>query len=102
MSKGFVLQKLFIPESSVADLLCLRKWYGGVQVSLLAAQLQQNAQEDYRVYHRIAAAARRGVRPCMQYQTSDYWSLITTIQSSVHVGLSVPSCPDVMVIHLSS
>ena len=64
----------------------------GVQVSLLAAQLQQNAQEDYRVYHRIAAASRRGVRPSMQHQTSDCWSLTISPQSSVHIRLSVPSC----------
>lgn len=38
-----------------------------VQVASLAARLQEIAQEDYRVYHRIAAAARRGVciSPCM-------------------------------------
>jgi len=64
----------------------------GVQVSLLAAQLQQNAQEDYRVYHRIAAASRLGVRPSTQHQTSDCWSLTISPQSSVHLRLSVPSC----------
>ena len=33
-----------------------------LQVSDLAASLQRNVEEDYRVYHRIAAAGRRGVR----------------------------------------
>ena len=42
-----------------------------LQVPDLAAQLQRNAQEDYRVYHRIAAAARRGVR-LMQYRLHPY------------------------------
>ncbi|DBA78429.1 TPA: hypothetical protein ACH3X2_007923 [Trebouxia sp. C0005] len=34
---------------------------GHTRVASLAARLQEIAQEDYRVYHRIAAAARRGV-----------------------------------------
>ena len=31
------------------------------QLSDLASQLKKNAADDYRVYHRIACAARRGV-----------------------------------------
>ena len=31
------------------------------QLSDLASRLQKNAADDYRVYHRIACAARRGV-----------------------------------------
>ena len=56
-----VWRSVLFKQPGLAVLSWLRKWCGGVQVSLLAAQLQQNAQEDYRVYHRIAAAARRGV-----------------------------------------
>ncbi len=84
----------FIRASGLAVLFYSRNWCGGVQVSLLAAQLQQNAQEDYRVYHRIAAAARRGVRPSMLLadQMSDCWSSIISTQSSVHIRLSIPSC----------
>ncbi len=54
--------------SGLAVEFCSREWCAGMQVSLLAAQLQRNAQEDYRVYHRIAAAARRGVRPTVLHQ----------------------------------
>ena len=31
------------------------------QLSDLASQLKKNAENDYRVYHRVACAARRGV-----------------------------------------
>ena len=31
------------------------------QLSGLASQLKKNAENDYRVYHRVACAARRGV-----------------------------------------
>ncbi len=34
---------------------------GLLQMASLAARLQEMAQEDYRVYHRVAAATRRGV-----------------------------------------
>ena len=43
-------QKLQLTE----NLVCL-------QIAGLAARLQEIAQEDYRVYHRVAAAVRRGV-----------------------------------------
>lgn len=32
------------------------------QLSGLASQLKKNAEDDYRVYHRVACASRRGVR----------------------------------------
>ena len=32
-----------------------------LQISSLAQRLQEIAEEDYTVYHRVAAAARRGV-----------------------------------------
>ncbi len=76
----------------IVSCIVLFEGCGGVQVSLLAAKLQQNAQEDYRVYHRIAAAGRRGVRPPMPHQMSDCWPSIISVQLSVHIRLSISTC----------
>lgn len=63
---------------------------GTTKVSLLAAQLQQNAQEDYRVYHRIAAAARRGVLTTRQWASVivHAYPYLMTLESSLEAFAS--------------
>ncbi|KAA6422014.1 MAG: hypothetical protein FRX49_08032 [Trebouxia sp. A1-2] len=63
---------------------------GSTKVSLLAAQLQQNAQEDYRVYHRIAAAARRGVLTTRQWAAIivHAYPYLVTVESSLEAFAS--------------